>query len=154
MSEDEAVNLFREAAKNSTVVDGHTLMAELLAAGEYDMTTSSYQHRIPQLAGEGAPVEWQPAVEPAIVRPNGIGIHRDVDCPASSLLFVEYSLTKGQELLIEFDRSPASTVVKGGFPEDVETILVDVEALLEESDKWEGLYEEIIQESGGEILED
>ena len=154
MSEEDAINLFREAAKQSQVVDGHTLMAELLAAGEYDLTTSSYQHRIPQLAKDGAPVAWEPAVEPAIVRPNGIGIHRDTDCPASALLFVEYSLTEGQEQLIEFDRSPASTKVQGGFPEDVETILVDVEALLQESDKWEGLYEEIIQGSGSEILED
>lgn len=154
MSEEDAINLFREAAKGATIVDGHTLMAELLAAGEYDLTASSYQHRIPQLAKDGAPVAWEPAVEPAIVRPNGIGIHRDTDCPASALLFVEYSLTDGQEQLIEFDRSPASTKVQGGFPEDVETILVDVEALLEESEKWEGLYEEIIQGSGSEILED
>jgi iron(III) transport system substrate-binding protein len=154
MSEEEAVNLFREAAKNSTVVDGHTLMAELLAAGEYDLTASSYQHRIPQLAKDGAPVEWQPAVAPAIVRPNGIGIHRDVKCPASALLFVEFTLTTGQETLLEYDRSPASTAVEGGFPEDVETILVDVEALVEELDKWEGLYEEIIQGSGAEIIEE
>jgi iron(III) transport system substrate-binding protein len=154
MSEEEAVNLFREAAQNSTVVDGHTLMAELLAAGEYDLTTSSYQHRIPQLAGDGAPIAWEPAVEPAIVRPNGIGIHRDVKCPASALLFIEYTLTTGQETLIEFDRSPASTAVEGSFPEDVETILVDVEALVEELDKWEGLYEEIIQGSGAEIIEE
>ncbi len=154
MSEEDAINLFREAAQGSTVVDGHTLMAELLAAGEYDLTASSYQHRIPQLAKDGAPVAWEPAVEPAIVRPNGIGIHRDTDCPASALLFVEYSLTDGQEQLIEFDRSPASTKVQGGFPEDVETILVDVEALLQEADKWEGLYEDIIQGSGAEIIED
>jgi iron(III) transport system substrate-binding protein len=154
MSEEEAVNLFREAAKTATVVDGHTLMAELLAAGEYDLTTSSYQHRIPQLAKDGAPVEWQPAVAPAIVRPNGLGIHRDVKCPASALLFIEFTLTTGQELLLEFDRSPASTAVEGGFPEDVETILVDVEALVEELDKWEGLYEEVIQGSGSEIIEE
>lgn len=154
MTEEEAVELFREAARSSTVVDGHTLMAELLAAGEYDLTTSSYQHRIPQLAKDGAPVEWQPAVEPAIVRPNGMAIHRDTDCPAGALLFVEFSLDEAQELLIEFDRSPASTKVKGAFPEDVETILVDVEALLEEADKWDSLYEEVIAESGGEVIED
>jgi iron(III) transport system substrate-binding protein len=154
MTEEEAVDLFREGAKGATVVDGHTLMAELLAAGEYDLTTSSYQHRIPQLAKDGAPVAWEPAVEPAIVRPNGMGIHRDVKCPASALLFVEYSMTEAQKTLIEFDRSPANTTVEGGFPEDVETILVDVEALLEESDKWEGLYEEVIRGSGSEVIED
>ena len=154
MSEEEAIDLFREGAKGSTVVDGHTLMAELLAAGEYDVTASSYQHRIPQLAKDGAPVAWEPAVQPAIVRPNGIGIHRDTDCPAGALLFTEYAMSDAQETLIEFDRSPANTTVEGSFPEDVETILVDVEALLEESDKWEGLYEEIIQGSGSEIIED
>jgi iron(III) transport system substrate-binding protein len=88
------------------------------------------------------------------VRPNGIGIHRDVKCPASALLFVEFTLTTGQETLLEYDRSPASTAVEGGFPDDVETILVDVEALVNELDKWEGLYEEIIQGSGSEPIEE
>ncbi len=41
----------------------------------------------------------------------------------------------------------------GAFPEDVETILVDVEALIDEQEKWEGLYAEIVQEAGGEVIE-
>lgn len=154
MTEDEAVELFRKAARQAVVVDGHTVMAELMAAGEFDITTSSYQHRIEQMSGDGAPVAWQPAVEPAIVRPNGIAIHKDTDTPASALLYVEYSLTDAQKRLIEFDRSPASTKVEGGLPEDVETVLVDVEAVIEEQDKWESLYEEIVRLSGGEVIED
>jgi iron(III) transport system substrate-binding protein len=154
MSEDEAVQLFRDAAVGATVVDGHTLMAELLAAGEFDVTTSSYQHRIPQLAETGAPIAWEPAVEPAIVRPNGIGIYRDTDCPAAALLYVEYSLTDAQELLIEFDRSPSSTAVTGSFPEDVETLTVDVEALLDERERWEDLYQEIVEQSQTPVVED
>ncbi len=154
MSEEEAVELFREAAREGVVVDGHTVMAELLAAGEFDITASSYQHRIPQLAKDGAPVAWEPPVEPAIIRPNGIGIHADTDVPAKALLLVEYELSpEAQSQLVEFDRSPANDTVEGGFPDDVEVLLVDVEALLDEREKWETLYEEVIQESGSGVIE-
>lgn len=154
MSEEEAVELFREAAREGVVVDGHTVMAELLAAGEFDITSSSYQHRIPQLAKDGAPVAWEPPVEPAIVRPNGIGIHADTDVPAKALLLVEYELgPEAQSQLVEFDRSPSNDTVEGGFPDDVEVLLVDVEALLDEREKWETLYEEVIRESGSGVIE-
>src|SRR5919106_752809 len=154
MSEEEATDLFRQAADVASVVDGHTLMTELLAAGEFDMTASSYQNRVPSLVADGAPITWEPPVEPSIVRPNALGVHRDTDCPATALLFVEWTLTDGQSLLAELDYTPANITVEGAFPEDVETILVDVEALIRERDKWEGLYEEIIRESGAQLIEE
>ena len=154
MSEDEATDLFRQAADGASVVDGHTLMTELLAAGEYDMTASSYQNRVPSLVADGAPITWEPPVEPSVVRPNALGVHRDTDCPATALLFVEWTLTDGQSLLAELDYTPANITVEGAFPEDVETILVDVQALIEERDKWEGLYEQIIRESGAQLIEE
>jgi iron(III) transport system substrate-binding protein len=154
MSEEEATDLFRQAADGASVVDGHTLMTELLAAGEYDMTASSYQNRVPSLVADGAPISWEPPVEPSMVRPNAIAIHRDTDCPATALLFVEWTLTDGQGLLAELDYTPANTTVEGAFPEDVETILVDVEALIQERDKWEALYEQIIRESGAQLIEE
>ena len=153
MSEDEAVELFKEAARNATIVDGHTTMAELMGAGEFAITSSAYQHRIPQLQEDGAPVEWEPPPEPIIVRPNGIAIHRDTDAPAQSLLFVEYLLSDAQAMLAEFDRSPANTTY-GGVPEGYETITVDLQEMLDQRDKWEGLYEEVVRESGKEVVED
>lgn len=152
MSEDEVVELFKEAARNAFVVDGHTAMAELMGAGEFAIVASAYQHRIPQLQLDGAPVEWEPPPEPIIVRPNGVAIHRDTDAPATALLFVEYLLTDAQEMLAEFDRSPANTAY-GGVPEGYETITIDLELLLEERDKWEGLYEEVVRESGRDVIE-
>lgn len=154
MSEDEAVEMFREASRNAIVVDGHTVMAELMAAGEFDITTSSYQHRIDQLADDGAPLAWQPAVAPIIARPNGVAVHKDTDAPASALLYAEYLLTDGQERLLEFDRTPASTVAGGGLPDDIEALLVDVKAVIEDRDKWETLYEEVVRESGSEVIEE
>lgn len=155
MSEQEAVDLFRQAATNSALVDGHTLMAELLAAGEYDVAGSTYLHRIQQLKKDEAPVEWEGGPEPIIIRPNSIAIHRNAQRPASALLFLEFMLSDAQQLLLEIDRQPASEGVEGGgIPQGTETIVVDLQALLDEREKWEGLWEQIIEESGQEPIED
>lgn len=153
MSEDEAVDLFRQAARGAAVVDGHTTMAKLLAAGEYDAVSSAYQHRILEMEGEGAPVAWEDPVEPIIVRPNGIGIHSDTDAPASTLLFVEYALTEAQEIVVNASRTPANTEY-GGLSEQHETLTVDFDKVVEQRDKWEKLYEEVIRESGSDVIED
>ncbi|MGH2818441.1 MAG: ABC transporter substrate-binding protein [Actinomycetota bacterium] len=156
MSEDEAVQLFRDAAAGAaSVVDGHTLMAELLVAGEYDIASSTYLHRIFQFKREDAPIEAEPFVEPLVVRPNGVGIHTNAPHPATALLWTEFELSDAQPGLLEIDRQPASASVEGGgLPQGFDFIEVDVEAVVDEIDKWEGLYDEIIQGAGGEVVED
>jgi iron(III) transport system substrate-binding protein len=154
MSEEEAVALFRKAASGARMVDGHTLMTELMAAGEFDAASSVYKHRAAQLKGDGAPIEWEPAVEPIVIRPNGIGIYADTDAPATSLLFVDFMLTDVQKMLVDFDRTPASTKVPGGgVPSKYEVLVSDLRTLNDEREKWEGLYEEIAREAG-KVIED
>ncbi|MPZ16005.1 MAG: extracellular solute-binding protein, partial [Chloroflexi bacterium] len=78
LSEEEAVDRFREGAQNATPIDGHTLLVEMLTAGEFDVVSSAYHHRVRTVVEEGAPISWDaPApVEPVVVRPSGIGIAR------------------------------------------------------------------------------
>jgi iron(III) transport system substrate-binding protein len=157
MSEDEAVDLFRKGIGGAQLVDGHTTMAQLLASGEYDITSSAYQHEIEQLADKGAPVEWQPPVFPIVERPNGIGIYRDTDCPATALLFVEYGITDAQQIIHDIHRTPAnvtyqdSSTVTKKYADDV--IPADLDHLSATRDKWEGLYEGIVEKSGGHVIE-
>jgi iron(III) transport system substrate-binding protein len=155
MSEQEAVDLFKEAAAGGVVVDGHTLMTELLAAGEFDLAASPYLHRVQQLKKDGAPIAWEPAIEPLVARPNGIGIHASAEHPASAMLFTEWALTDAQSSLLQFDRQPASTAVEGGgLPTEYENVVVDVDAVIDELNKWSGLYEEVVQQSGKDVIED
>ena len=150
MSEEEAVDVFRQAADGARIVDGHTLMTELLAAGEYDVAASAYHHRVQRLAGEGAPITFEPAVEPIVIRPNGVGIYRDTDAPATALLFCEFMMSDAQELLVEFERTPANTTVEeGGIPEGYELLSADVDELNQQRDKWEELYAEVVAEGDG-----
>lgn len=155
MTEEEAVELFKSAADGARVVDGHTLMTELLAAGEFAVAASPYLHRVEQLQKDGAPIAWEPAIEPLVARPNGVGIHSLARNPAASLLFMEFLLTDIQSMLLELDRQPASVAVEGGgLPTRYESIVVDEEAVIDEFEKWSALYEEVVRQSGGEVLED
>lgn len=152
MTEDEAIELFREAARGATPVDGNTTIAELLAAGEHDVVAATYKNHVEELANEGAPVAWEKPVEPIVVTTNGTGIHRDTEAPATALLFLEYTLTDGQEVLVDAYRTPANTEY-GGLPEDYDTIIADPPEMIEQREKWEKLYEEVIRESGSDIVE-
>lgn len=155
LTEEAAVQLFADAAAGAKVIDGHTLMAELLTAGEFGIGASPYLHRIQQLKKEGAPVEWEPAIEPLIVRPNGVAVHARAERPASALLFTEFLITDAQAMLLEFDRQPASGAVEGGgLPTQYENVVVDVETVIDEFEKWSKLYEDVVKESGGEVIED
>ncbi|MFW6033515.1 MAG: ABC transporter substrate-binding protein [bacterium] len=156
MTEDEVVEMFKGAAARSRVVDGHTLMAELMVAGEFDAGTSFYHHRIAEFISEGAPVEWQEPepIRPLIIRPNGVGIMGSVQNPATALLWTEFLLTDAQAILAADFRGPASTAVEGGLPSEYEPILVDIEAVTAERDKWEGLWTEIVEQSGSEVISD
>ncbi len=155
MTEDEAVDLFRQGAQNATIVDGHTTMAELLAAGEYDIAASTYQHEILQLQDDEASVEWEPPPQPLVLRPNGIGIHSDTDVPASALLFLEYGITEAQDSIAAIHRMPANTNYGDlkGMVSKYDVLNTDLEYLDATRAKWEKLYEQIVSESTGETIE-
>lgn len=151
MTEDEVVDMFLEVARRSRVIDGHTLMTELLQAGEFDAAASAYHHRVTQFRAEGAPLAWEQPLEPIITRTSRASIMRHVQAPATALLFLEWLLTDGQEILATQGRSPASTAVDGGIPREYEVIPVDDDALALEREKWEGLWADIVQEAGQDV---
>ena len=153
LTEEEAVDMFREAARNaSLVVSGHTLMAQFLAAGEYGLAAPNYAVNHRRMKAEGAPVEWEPPVEPLVLRTDGIAIHRDTCSPATALLMLEFLLTDAQAILPETGRMPANSSVEGGLPAEYETLPLPVD-VIQERDKWEPLYEEVIREAGMEPVD-
>ena len=149
-AEDEAVDLFRSAAAQSQGIEGHSLMAELLAGGEFDVAASTYQHGVDRFRGRGAPISWEPAVEPLVMRPTGIGLHRETQAPAQALLFIDFMLTEAQPILAELHRTPANQSVAGGIPPEYEVIAVSASILGEDRARWEDLYEDVMRASTSE----
>lgn len=154
MSEQEATDLFRQIASNAKIVKGHTVQAELLAAGQFDVALSTYSHSVDELEEKGAPVTWRPAsqepIQPLVIRPNGIGLMRTATNPAAAVLFSDYELQHGQDVFA--DEFRVGAVPTGQDPlAGLETLSVDTKELLATNEKWSKLYEDVVQ--GGEVVE-
>lgn len=152
-SEAEVKDLFSKVAANSKIVKGHTVQGELLSAGQFAVTVSSYSHTIDKAAADGAPVAWRPvATSPIVIRPNGIGLMKDAAHPAAAMLFVDFELTGGQKIFEDKFRI-GSVPTTGADPlAAFNVIAVPEQQLLKEGKKWDTLYEEITQ--GGQKVDE
>ena len=145
MSQEEFDQLFNQIASNSTQITGATAHANFLASGEYGVSTSVYNHLVDELISTGASISRTPPVEPVVTVPSGIGLVCTAQNPASALLFFEWVLTDAQELHLDDFRVPTrESVQQGGF-QDIETISVDVEQLVEEGAEWEQRFAEVLR---------
>lgn len=88
---------------------GRTLLAQLVAAGEFDGTLTAYMHNFDTLKAGGAPVEWVP-LAPSFANLHPIGISAKASHPNAAKLFVDYVLSqKGQEVVRTLKRIPDRT---------------------------------------------
>lgn len=148
-SEAEIDKLFADMAKGAKIVKGHTVQGELLSAGQFAVVASNYTYLVENVKKKGAPVAYKPLVEPVIARPNGVGLMKTAAHPAAAMLFYDWLLEEGQKVISELGLTPS--IAEGADPlKGVETIPVDVEKLLNESDAWSKKYEAVV--SGGETV--
>jgi iron(III) transport system substrate-binding protein len=91
---------------------GHTLIAQLMAAGEFPLGVI-YAHRIEEMKQRGAPVEWVNTVNPVVATLNSAGLSPKPPHPDSARLFIDYLLSKpAQQRLRTLRRIPARADVE------------------------------------------
>ena len=112
MGEAKGLAFFRKlAAMKPSVRSGHTLMAELIAAGEIPIGVDLHVQGIARLKDKGAPIEWKP-LQPAFGQPSSVGVARRAPHPHAALLFADFILSpEGQEIIKSRNRVPASRAV-------------------------------------------
>src|SRR4051812_8744877 len=72
MGETPGLAYFRRlAATKPSMRKGHTLMAEMVAAGEIEVALDSHVQGIARLKEKGAPIEWKP-LQPAFGQPSSV----------------------------------------------------------------------------------
>ncbi len=146
-SQEEVDQLWADIVDGASVVKGHTVMAELMSAGQFGLASSNYSYIVEAAKAAGAPVETQPYVEPLIARPNGGGCMKTAENPATGMLFMDWLMQEGQELITSLELSPAI-----GGASEVELFPVDGEKLLNDGDEWSTRYDELlagVEEIGG-----
>ena len=98
----------------------------------------------------GAPVEWY-AIEPAIGRANGVAIVKTPAHPNAAALFVDFVLSpEGQKILEHGGYVPANLKLANR-AQKLPLKFVDPAVILDESDKWKKLWDEIVLEGGDEV---
>jgi iron(III) transport system substrate-binding protein len=122
---------------------GHTLLNNMVIAGEVPLALDIYNYMPEQAKRQGAPIDWF-ALEPAVARSNAIGIARHAPHPNAALLFYEYMLgEEGQRVLVKMDYVPSNMKVASPL-KDVKILQTDPIRTLDESDKWKDLFEKIV----------
>jgi iron(III) transport system substrate-binding protein len=87
---------------------GHTLLAQLVAAGETALAVVVYSNRVERMKNSGAPIDWVRFKGPTITVINAISIPEKAPHPNAAKLFVDFVLSRaGQNLLRGLRRIPA-----------------------------------------------
>ena len=109
MGRDRGLDFMKKfAAQNLQMRKGHTLLAQLVAAGESALATVVYSNRVERMKASGAPIDWVRFKGPTITAINAIAIPDKAPHPNAARLFVDYALSKeGQELSRGLRRIPA-----------------------------------------------
>ena len=143
-SGDKGLGFFRQlAARNGVSVRlGHTLLNNMVISGEVPVALTVYNYMPEQAKKKGAPIDWF-ALEPAIARSNAVGVARRAPHPNAALLFYNYLLSEeAQRSFVSMDYVPSNTKVASPLA-GVRIMQVDPVRVLDEAEKWTGLFEQI-----------
>ncbi|WP_139206215.1 ABC transporter substrate-binding protein [Blastococcus sp. DSM 46786] len=145
-SQEEVDQLWADIVDGAKVVKGHTVMGELMSAGQYGLASSNYTYIVEAMKASGAPLETQPYVNPVIARPNGGSCMKTAQNPATAMLFMDWLLTEGQEVLAAAEATPSTAEI------ETEIVAVDGQKLLDEGSEWSQRYDDLL--SGVEQVSD
>jgi len=126
---------------------GHTLLTNMVIAGEVPLALTLYNYMPEQAKKRGAPIDWF-ALEPAVARSNAIGVARRAPHPNAALLFYEYMLGEGQQYLVKMDYVPSNTNAPSPL-KNVKILQTDPIRSLDETDKWTKLFEDVVLRRAG-----
>jgi iron(III) transport system substrate-binding protein len=126
---------WQAVAANAEFTSSHVGTRAQTFAGEYHIFATDFTNGVERDREElGAPIEWKPPVEPLFATPEAIALICDTDVPVSSVLFMDWVLVEGQEVLRElyFDVTREDLLV---FDADTDLRFVDAQEYLAVEDE-------------------
>ena len=139
--EEQGLKLWKDivAINGVSVRKGHTLLTNLVAAGEIPLALTTYNYKAEQLKNKGAPIDWF-VILPAIARANGVGVAARAAHPNAALLWYEFEISEeGQRILFQRDFVPTNRKIETKLNK-IPLRFIDSRAVIEDAAKWEKLY--------------
>ncbi|MGE5305205.1 MAG: ABC transporter substrate-binding protein [Alphaproteobacteria bacterium] len=106
MGQEKGLAFMRQLAKQVQLRSGRTLIAQLVAAGEFRGSVAAYSQTFEALKPNGAPVDWV-YLNPVYANIHPTGISSKAPHPNAARLFMDFVLSKrGQEIMRDVNRIP------------------------------------------------
>lgn len=125
---------------------GHTLLAQLLVAGEFSLGPTTRIHQGEDYKVKGAPVDWT-AIEPLAPNPPiCVSLPKDPPRPNAARLFIDFMLSReGQKIVYALRRNPSRTDVEQPVPRaaKIKLLKLDYEAVAREYGRYAKEFREI-----------
>jgi iron(III) transport system substrate-binding protein len=117
MGQERGLSFMKKLAQQDLIIrSGHSLLTQLLMAGEFPIYLDGFGSNIEKFKAQGAPIDWV-ALEPVIVSLNPVGMAINAPHPNSARLLVDFLLSKeGQEVGRSVAKIPARTEVEAPYP--------------------------------------
>jgi iron(III) transport system substrate-binding protein len=143
LGEAQGLRLFRDivATNGISVRKGHSLLTNLVAAGEVPLALTAYGFLAEQAKRKGAPLDWF-VIPPAIARSTAEGLARNAPHPYAAVLFYDFLIGDGQQILASRAFVPASRNIETPFKGPLK--LIDSALMLDQAKKWQELFQKTI----------
>jgi iron(III) transport system substrate-binding protein len=145
----EVDQLWKGIAANAKAAKGHTVMMQLLGAGQTPMDAMNYTYITDKAKDDGAPVSYRLADGtnpiPAFPRPNGVGLLSGAQHPAAAWLFYDWLLTDGQKVLVDQKITPSTQVAGDQSLQGLNVVPFDAQTLIDDGQKWDTGYDDLLR---------
>jgi len=120
---EKTVDFFKALTKQKlSLRRGHTLLAELTAAGEFPVAVNLFGYRVLELQSKGAPIDLVQA-DPVMTRPWYLLLAKRAPHPNAGRLFIDYVFSQeGQQVIASLGRTSVRPGVKIRHPRLVEGV--------------------------------
>jgi iron(III) transport system substrate-binding protein len=148
MGEEEGLKLFRDmvATNGVSVRKGHTLLTNLVVAGEVPFALTVYGYQAEQFKKKGAPLDWL-LMPPTVARATHVAVARNAPHPNAAVLFFDFIISDGQKILAERNFVATSKTTDSPFTKGPMK-LIDPRVMLDDATKWQELYDKTVLKQG------
>jgi len=114
----------------------------MVAAGEVPLALTVYSYKPEQLTRAGAPIRAL-YLPPVVALATGVSVTRCATRPNAAVLFYEFMLRDGQEVLAGRDIVPTNQKIKP-LPAGMEITLMDPLEMLDHGARWTELWQKTV----------
>jgi iron(III) transport system substrate-binding protein len=143
LGEPNGIKLFKDivASNGISVRKGHSLLGQLVASGEVPLALTLYSWGADQFKEKGSPIERFNIGKP-IAHFQGLGLLKKAPHPHAAMLFYDFMLTDGQEVMSK-QHAIATSNKYDQAQKKVPMTFIDPAAALDQNEKRHKVYDDI-----------